>query len=146
MIFRRRCCALGCCFLHGDYGIAAVQAKAVTANDAAPIRWHPDSTPAAWPRESSQYSDRGPPATRLPLALQLIQLLRKEDLVLWWKAFEDNDAAGFSKMMKSPLKRLKTLEKNNVYDPRTVQLLRDALTWAIVHPKRRGHARREHVV
>lgn len=54
----------------------------------------------------------------------------------WWKAFEDNDAAGFSKMMESPLKRLKTLEKNNAYAPRTVQLLRDALTWAIAHPKR----------
>jgi hypothetical protein len=38
----------------------------------------------------------GPPATRLPLALELIQVLRKEDLVRWWKAFEDNDAAGFS--------------------------------------------------
>jgi len=78
----------------------------------------------------------GPPATRLPLALQLIQLLRKDDLGRWWKAFESNDAEGFSKMMEGPLKRLETVEKNNVYDPRTVQLLRDALTWAIAHPKR----------
>jgi hypothetical protein len=32
----------------------------------------------------------GPPAIRLPLAVQLIQLLEKDDLVQWWKAFEQN--------------------------------------------------------
>ena len=78
----------------------------------------------------------GPPAARLPLALQLIQLLRTDDLVRWWNAFENNDAAEFSKMMEGPLKRLEAFHNNKVYSPRTVQLLRDALTWGIAHPKR----------
>lgn len=76
----------------------------------------------------------GPPATRLPLAVQLIQLLEKDDLVQWWKAFEQNDGAAFSEMMKTPLERLELLHKEKVYDDRTVQLLRDALTWGMAHP------------
>ena len=78
----------------------------------------------------------GPPATRLPLALQLIQLLEKDDLVRWWKAFEMNDGAAFSEMMKIPLERLELLHQEKIYDDRTVQLLRDALTWGMSHPKR----------
>jgi hypothetical protein len=77
----------------------------------------------------------GPPATRLPLAVQLIQLLEKDDLVQWWKAFEQNDGAAFSEMMKIPLERLELLHKEKVYDDRTVQLLRDALTWGMAHPE-----------
>jgi hypothetical protein len=67
--------------------------------------------------------------------VQLIQLLEKDDLVQWWKAFEQNDGAAFSEMMKIPLERLELLYKEKVYDDRTVQLLRDALTWRTAHPE-----------
>lgn len=77
----------------------------------------------------------GPPATRLPFAVELIQLLEKDDLGQWWKAFEKNDGEAFSEMMKIPLERLELLHKEKVYDDRTVQLLRDALTWGMAHPE-----------
>jgi SEC-C motif/Protein of unknown function (DUF3800) len=78
----------------------------------------------------------GPPATRLPLALQLIQLLEKDDIVRWWKAFETNDGVAFSEMMKIPLERLELLHQEKIYDDRTAQLLRDARTWGMAHPRR----------
>lgn len=76
----------------------------------------------------------GPPAARLPLALQLIQLLDDEDLRAWWIAFGNNDPAAFSKMMQRPLERLKEFHREGLYHDRTVQLLSDALTWGIAHP------------
>ncbi len=78
----------------------------------------------------------GPPAARLPLALQLIQLLKKADLLKWWQAFEKNDDAAFAEMMKRPLDRLERFHRRGIYHDRTAQLLRDALTWGIAHPKR----------
>jgi hypothetical protein len=76
----------------------------------------------------------GPAATRLPLAVHLIQLLEKDDLVQWWDAFEKNDGAAFAEMMKTPIKRLEMVYAEGIYDRRTVQLLQDALTWGMAHP------------
>jgi hypothetical protein len=78
----------------------------------------------------------GPPAARLPLALQLIQLLEEEDLIEWWQAFEKNDGAAFAAMMQKPLARLEEFHREGIYHDRTAQLLRDALTWGIAHPER----------
>jgi hypothetical protein len=87
------------------------------------------------PNKALSLFQYGPSATRLPLAVQLIQLLERDDLVRWWKAFEQNDGAAFSEMMKIPLGRLESLHEDKIYDDRTVQLLRDALTWGMAHPK-----------
>jgi hypothetical protein len=78
----------------------------------------------------------GPPAARLPLALQLIQLLTHDDLVKWWRAFEKDDDVAFAKMMSRPLLRLEEFHRSGLYHDRTAQLLRDALTWGIAHPQK----------
>jgi hypothetical protein len=77
----------------------------------------------------------GPRAARLPLTLQLIQLLDDKDLSEWWQAFQKNDGVAFTGVMKGLLPRLQEANREGLYDDRTLQLLGDALRWGIAHPE-----------
>ncbi len=77
----------------------------------------------------------GPRASRLPLALQLIQLLGERDCLDFWGAFLQNDTERFVEVMKRVSCRLEEFHNRGIYHDRTVQLLGDALRWGIEHPK-----------
>lgn len=68
---------------------------------------------------------------RLYLAQVIIGLLPHNDRREFWAVYESADAEGFRQI----LLRLKDRVGKHLKDPRTRQLLLDAIAWALVHPE-----------
>lgn len=76
----------------------------------------------------------GPRASRLPLALQLIQVLDENDCREFWDAFAKNDSGRFAAFLGRILKKLEGFHEKGIYHDRTAQLLGDALRWGMKYP------------
>jgi len=68
---------------------------------------------------------------RLYLAQAIVALLTIEDRREFWEVYAKADAKGFVRT----LLRLKGRVETYIEDPRTRQLLLDAIAWALVHPE-----------
>ena len=74
-------------------------------------------------------------AFRLPLAVQLIQIMDENDRYEFWEAYRAGDDVSFRVILTRLRDRLLVLHESGVYHDRTVQLLRDGLEWGITNPK-----------
>jgi hypothetical protein len=68
---------------------------------------------------------------RLPLALALVQVLTDADRRQFWDAYGDENVVGFGDVVNSVRRRIAL----SIYDPRTTELLTDALDWAAKNPQ-----------
>lgn len=71
---------------------------------------------------------------RLPLAVQLIQILDDDDRRQFWDVYERADTGGFRDLLTRVKERLLVLHEGGIYHDRTVRLLTDAIDWGLVHP------------
>jgi hypothetical protein len=78
------------------------------------------------------YAVRG---MRLPLAVQLIQIMDDNDRREFWKAYRTGSAAEFRVILTRLRDRLVAVHSEGLYNDRTVQLLRDGLDWGITYPE-----------
>jgi SEC-C motif-containing protein/uncharacterized protein DUF3800 len=74
-------------------------------------------------------------AFRLPLAVQLIQIMDDNDRHEFWEAYTTGDDSSFREILTRIRSRLLLLHELGTYHDRTVQLLRDGLDWGIANPK-----------
>lgn len=81
---------------------------------------------------NAHYSTRG---LRLPLAVQLIQILDDDDRREFWEVYRTGDATGFRAILTRLRDRLLLFHEEGIYHDRTVQLLRDGLEWGIAYPE-----------
>ena len=79
-----------------------------------------------------QYAYR---ATRLPLAVQFIQLLDDSDRREFWDVYRSADADGFRTILARLRDRLLGWHERGLYHDRTVQLLRDGIEWGMKYPE-----------
>lgn len=73
-------------------------------------------------------------ALRLPLAVQLIQIVEDTDRRDFWAAYRTGNANDFKDILVRLRDRLVHLHSQGLYHTRTVQLLRDGLEWGISYP------------
>jgi hypothetical protein len=78
------------------------------------------------------YAVRG---MRLPLAVQLIQIMDDQDRREFWAAYRTGSAIEFRVLLTRLKDRLLALHSEGLYHDRTVQLLRDGLEWGIAYPE-----------
>lgn len=72
---------------------------------------------------------------RLPLAVQLIQIIDDTDRREFWEAYRTGHAANFRTILARIRVRLLDVHAHGLYHDRTVQLLRDGLEWGIAYPE-----------
>lgn len=73
-------------------------------------------------------------AFRLPLAVQLIQLMDDNDRHEFWEAYSTGGDASFREILTRLRNRLLLLHERGTYHDRTVEMLRDGLDWGIANP------------
>jgi SEC-C motif/Protein of unknown function (DUF3800) len=71
---------------------------------------------------------------RIPLAVQLIQILEDGERREFWDVYGSGDKGRFCDLLRRIKQRLNALHKERIYDGRTVQLLTDAIDWATSNP------------
>jgi hypothetical protein len=74
-------------------------------------------------------------ATRLPLAMQFIQLLDDSDRREFWDVYRSAGADGFRTILARLRDRLLGWHEPGLYHDRTVQLLRDGIEWGMNYPE-----------
>lgn len=74
-------------------------------------------------------------AMRLPLAVQLIQIMDDEDRRDFWEAYRKGSPSEFQAVLIRLRDRLVEFHSAGHYHDRTVQLLRDGLEWGITYPQ-----------
>jgi hypothetical protein len=72
---------------------------------------------------------------RLPLAIQLIQIMDDNDRREFWDAYRKGSACDFRAVLTRLRDRLVEAHSAGLYHDRTVQLLRDGLDWGIAYPE-----------
>ncbi len=78
------------------------------------------------------YAVRG---MRLPLAVQLIQIMDDTDRREFWEVYRTGSGAAFRTILTRIRDRLVAFHSEGLYDERTVQLLQDGLEWGITYPE-----------